>query len=92
MGMEDIHRMNAIKTLLNLIINGTSVVVFVSSGKVYWPYAAAMAVSSSIGGFAAAHTARRMNKSLVRAIIITIGFALAAYYFYRKFGASSAGE
>ena len=85
MGMHDIHRMNAVKVLLNLVINGTSVVVFVASGKVYWPYALAMAISSSIGGYAAAHTARRTNKTVVRMAIVTIGFALAAYYFYREF-------
>jgi hypothetical protein len=83
-GMHDIHRMNAVKVLLNLVINGTSVVVFVASGKVYWPFAAAMAISSSIGGYAAAHTARRTNKTVVRMLIVTIGFALAAYYFYRE--------
>jgi uncharacterized protein len=85
MGMEDIHRMNAVKVLLNLMINGISVMVFVASGKVYWPYAAAMAVSSSIGGYVAAHTAKRANKTVVRSIIVVIGFALAAYYFYREF-------
>jgi hypothetical protein len=86
MGMHDIHRMNAVKVLLNLTINGTSVVVFVASGKVHWPYAAAMAVSSSVGGYVAAHTAKRANKTVVRSIIVVIGFGLAAYYFYRQFG------
>lgn len=86
MGMHDIHRMNAVKVFLNLTINGTSVVVFVAGGKVYWPYAAAMAVSSSIGGYVAAHTAKRANKTVVRSIIVVIGFSLAAYYFYRQFG------
>jgi uncharacterized protein len=84
MGMHDIHHMNAVKVLLNLVINGTSVVVFVASGKVFWPYAVAMAISSAIGGYAAAHTARRTNKTVVRILIVTIGFALAAYYFYRE--------
>lgn len=85
LGMHDIHHMNAVKVLLNLVINGTSVVVFVASGKVYWPYAAAMAVSSTIGGYAAAHTARRANKTVVRMLVVAIGFALAAYYLYRQF-------
>ncbi len=84
MGMEDIHRMNAVKVLLNLSINGTSVVVFAFSGKVHWPFAGAMAVSSIVGGYVAAHTAKRLNKSLVRGLIVAIGFGLAAYYFYRE--------
>jgi len=85
MGMEDIHRMNAVKTLLNLVINGTSVLVFVSSGRVHWPFAAIMAGSSILGGYVAARTIRSVNKRLVRSLIVTIGFVLAAYYFYREF-------
>ena len=84
MGMTDIHQMNAVKVLLNLAINGTSVAVFVASGQVHWPYAAAMAVSSIVGGYAAAHTARRLDKNVVRGLIVAIGFSLAAYYFYRQ--------
>ncbi len=77
--------MNAVKTLLNLAINGTSVAVFTASGTVYWPFAIAMAVSSIIGGYTAARTIKRVNKSLVRGLIVMIGFGLAAYYFYREF-------
>ena len=57
MGLDDIHRMNAVKTLLASVINGVSAVVFIASGEVYWPFAMAMAVSSSIGGYLAAHGA-----------------------------------
>jgi uncharacterized membrane protein YfcA len=85
MGMEDIHRMNAVKTALNLVINGTSVLVFVASGQVHWRFAAIMAASSIVGGYVAARTVRTFNKRLVRSLIVTIGFSLAAYYFYRQF-------
>jgi uncharacterized membrane protein YfcA len=85
MGMDDIHRMNAVKTFLNLAINGTSVLVFVGSGLVQWRFAAMMAVSSIVGGYLAARTIRRVNKQLVRHLIVAIGFSLAAYYFYREF-------
>jgi uncharacterized protein len=86
-GLDDIHRMNAVKTLLNAIINGTSVVVFVASGQVNWPFAIAMAVAAALGGYAGAHTARRIPRSVVRGMVVAIGFGLAAYYFYRQFGA-----
>ena len=86
MGLTDIHRMNAVKTWLNSVINGTSVLVFVATGNVYWPYALAMAVSASIGGYAGAHVARRVNRTVVRAVVVAIGFGLAGYYFYRQMG------
>lgn len=85
MGLDDIHRMNAVKTLLAGVVNGTSVAVFVSSGVVHWPYALAMAVAGSIGGYLGAHTARKVNRAVVRSLVVTLGFLLAAYYFYRQF-------
>ncbi|HEV3138512.1 MAG TPA: sulfite exporter TauE/SafE family protein [Pirellulales bacterium] len=83
-GLGDIHRMNAVKTLLASAINGISVVVFVASGNVHWPFALAMAASASVGGYLGARTARRFDKGAVRAIVVAIGFGLAAYYFYRQ--------
>ncbi len=85
LGMSDIHGMNAVKSLLGAVINGTSVVVFAASGKVDWPFALAMGVASAVGGYVGAHTARKVNKTLVRRVIVTLGFTLASYYFYREF-------
>ena len=45
MGMGDIHRINAVKTILAAVINGVSIVVFVMDGKVDWRYAPVMAVA-----------------------------------------------
>ncbi len=85
MGMSDIHQMNAIKTLLASLINGTSVVVFVATNKVHWPFALAMAVAASLGGYFAARVARKLNRAVVRGIVVAIGFGLASYYLYRQF-------
>jgi uncharacterized protein len=85
LGLTDIHRMNAVKTLLASVINGTSVLVFVATGKVHWPFALAMAAAASVGGYVGAHSARRVDRKLVRAIVVAIGFGLAGYYFYRQF-------
>ncbi|HTU26244.1 MAG TPA: sulfite exporter TauE/SafE family protein, partial [Pirellulales bacterium] len=83
MGLHDIHEMNALKSVLGTIINGTSVVVFVASGSVDWPFATAMAAASVVGGYAGARVARRMNRQVVRWIVVTIGLTLAGYYFWR---------
>ena len=86
MGLDDIHRMNAVKTLLASVINGVSALVFVATGNVHWPYALAMAASATIGGYAGARVARRIDRRIVRGIVIAIGFGLAGYYFYRQVG------
>jgi uncharacterized membrane protein YfcA len=85
MGLGDIHRVNALKTVLAACINLMSLVVFVSSRNVEWKYALPMAVASIVGGYLGARLSRRMNKKLLRWVIIVIGFALSAYYFWKRY-------
>ena len=84
MGLTDIHLMNAVKTILAMFINGVSVVVFVIENTVDWRYALGMMAAAILGGYFGAFTARRMDRNLVRWIVILIGFGLAAYYFYKQ--------
>ncbi len=84
MGLGDIHRMNALKTLLGSCVNGIAVAVFIVNKKVNWQIAAAMAVAAIAGGYFGARAARKLDRNLVRRIVIGIGFFLAAYYFYRQ--------
>jgi len=88
MGMENIHHMNALKSLLGSLINLTSTAVFIAHGQVRWPLAIAMAISAMAGGFLAARTARRFDSRKVRALVVVIGFGLAGYYFYKQFFAN----
>lgn len=85
MGLSDIHRMNAVKTMLASGINGMSVVVFLWSGQVNWKLAVPMIVAAIVGGFAGASVARRLDKNVVRYTVVTIGLLLSAYYFLKMF-------
>ncbi len=86
MGIPDIHRMNAVKTILAATMNGVTVVIFALEGVVVWKYAAAMAVASIIGGYIGARMARKLPAGRVRLIVIAIGFGVAGYSFYKRFG------
>jgi uncharacterized membrane protein YfcA len=83
MGVGDMHRMNALKTVLNACINGVSVVVFVTDGKVNWTLAVPMAAASILGGYIGAWGALRVKPRAVRWAVVCIGFGLAGYYFWR---------
>lgn len=83
MGVGDMHRMNALKTVLAACINGVSVVVFASDGKVNWNFALPMAVAAILGGYLGARLALRVKPRYVRWAVICIGFGLAGYYFSR---------
>ncbi len=85
MGISDIHRMNSIKTLLASTINSVSVAMFIWYDKVNWSLAIPMIVASITGGFLGAVVARRLNKNIVRYIVIAIGLALSSYYFFRVY-------
>jgi hypothetical protein len=84
MGIGDINRMNAVKTVLTVCINGVSVVVFVWEGDVLFRYALPMAAASILGGYLGAKLALRVHPRQVRVVVIAIGFALAGYFFYQK--------
>jgi len=82
-GLSNMHEMNAIKTVLAGCINGMSVAVFAWQGKVHWPLAGLMMVSSIAGGYLAASYGRRFRPIYIRWLVIVIGFTLSAYYFYK---------
>jgi uncharacterized membrane protein YfcA len=77
MGHTDIHRMNAIKNVLAVCINGVAAVYFIASGLVRWDDALVMGVGAVVGGVGGAGLARRMGRTTVRRLIIGIGFAMA---------------
>jgi uncharacterized membrane protein YfcA len=78
MGHTDIHQMNGVKNLLALCINGIAALYFVVIGQVIWSDAGVMAVGAIAGGIGGAGLARRLGRTVVRRIIVTVGFAMAA--------------
>ena len=85
MGLGDIHQMNALKSILASAINGTAVVMFIANGRVDWRYAVPMIVAGIAGGWAGASVSRRLDKNVVRWVVIAIGFGLSTYYFTRVY-------
>ena len=83
MGMENIHEMNALKTLLTSFINGAAVITFIIYRLVVWPQALLMLAGAIIGGYGGAYYARRLDPRLVRAFVIFVGIAMTIYFFVR---------
>ncbi|MBY4892656.1 hypothetical protein A8B78_10105 [Jannaschia sp. EhC01] len=82
-GMSDIHQMNGLKNGLSFVISLISVGIFAAAGLVIWPYAAAMMVAATLGGYAGAPLARRLPKPAVRALVGLIGFGMSGVFFWR---------
>lgn len=84
MGMENVHEMNALKTILAACIKGIAVVTFVVAGAVFWPQALVMVVGAIIGGYGGAHYARKLDPALIRRLVIVVGFAMTIYFFIQS--------
>jgi uncharacterized membrane protein YfcA len=83
LGLENIHEMNALKTLQTALVNGVAVVTFAIAGVVQWPTALLMAVGAIAGGYGGAALARRVKPAYVRYLVIAISVSLTAYFFLR---------
>jgi uncharacterized membrane protein YfcA len=84
LGMEDIHAMNGMKTLLVSIVNGVALATFIFARVIVWPQALLMLVGALVGGYGGAYIAQKMNPRHVRWLVIVIGFAMSAYFFIRR--------
>ena len=83
MGMENIHEMNAMKTLLTTFINGVAVIIFIIRGIVAWPQAIVMVIGAIIGGYTGAYFARKIDQRLIRGFVILVGVSMTIYFFLR---------
>jgi len=84
-GMEDIHKMNALKNGLSFALSAISVAIFATAGLVEWPHAILMMAAATAGGYAGAPLARALPKHMVRGLIALLGFGMSAIFFWRLF-------
>ena len=78
----DYHRLNGIKNALAIVIAAIAIVVFTAGGAISWPHALVMLPGAGLGGWLGVWIARRVPQSIMRALVIAIGLALAGYYFF----------
>jgi uncharacterized membrane protein YfcA len=83
LGYENIHTMNALKTVLATTINGIAVVAFVWAQVIAWPQAGVMIVGSIIGGYGGAVIAQKVPAWIVRYIVMAVGIGMTVYFFVR---------
>ena len=74
---DELQRLNALKGVLALIVNGVAVGYFILFGPVVWPVTILMAVTSWIGGYLGVHLARRLSGGVLRGIVLMFGVAVA---------------
>jgi uncharacterized membrane protein YfcA len=84
LGYEDIHAINALKVVANLLANGIAFVIFIADGQVVWRFCLAAMVAAAIGGYTSASLARRVPQPVLRGLVVVIGLSMAAWFFVRQ--------
>lgn len=83
-GYQDIHAINALKVVANLLANGVAFLIFVLDGQVVWRYCLAAMIAAAIGGYSSASLARRIPQPVLRALVVLIGLTMAAWFFWNS--------
>jgi uncharacterized membrane protein YfcA len=84
-GVVDIHEMNALKSVLGTVINGTAVVALVIARAIYWPQALVTTTGAVVGGYFGAHYAQKLPQSWIRGFVIAVGAAMTVYFFAKAY-------
>ena len=77
---DDLQRLNALKNVLTAVVNGTAAVVFALTTVVAWDVAFLLAIGSIVGGQTGANIGRRINPTLLRGAIVTLGLLVVLRY------------
>ncbi len=72
-----LQEQNALKNLLQSVVNVISGVFFVAAGRVAWEYAGLVALGSALGAVAGAALARRVDQQVFRIGIVIFGLVVA---------------
>lgn len=72
---DEVGRINALKNVLAVLVNGVAALVFVLLAHVAWVAVALIAISSVGGGQLGAIVARRLPSNALRAVIVVAGLA-----------------
>ena len=85
-GMGNVHRVVALKNVLTGSLRGAAVLVLAAEGAIRWWYGVPMAFGGLLGGYLGGLVSGRVNRTALRAVVVAIGFGVAAYYFWSLYG------
>jgi uncharacterized protein len=75
---DDIQRLNGLKNVLAVVVNGVAAIVFALVAPVHWDVALLIAAGSIAGGQVGAHVGRRLPAPLLRTAIVCVGLVAEA--------------
>lgn len=82
-GIESVHEINALKTVITSVSNSVATLTFILYGAVLWHYCLLMMVAASIGGYVVAHFARKRQPRGIRIFVVVLGTVVSTYFFWK---------
>lgn len=73
---DDLQRLNGLKNVLVMLVNGVAALLFLAIAPVAWEAAALVAVGAIVGGQLGAVVGRRFRPDLLRMVIVLAGTAV----------------
>jgi uncharacterized membrane protein YfcA len=83
-GMTNLRKMNALKSVLAFINNGVPVIPFVFAHALVWDVAVVMCIAATLGGYFGAQLVRRVPPPAMRVAIVIIGALTTIAFFIRS--------
>jgi uncharacterized membrane protein YfcA len=80
-----LHRMNALKTSLAVVVAITALISLADSGLIDWHHGLIMGAGTLVGGYAAAVGTQKISTTYIRAFIIVVGLVTATYLGLRSY-------
>lgn len=81
-GYRNMHTINTLKVVANVLANGTACVIFILNGKIVWAYCIAAMIAAAIGGYSSARFAKRVPQPVLRAVVVVLGLTIAGWFFW----------
>jgi uncharacterized membrane protein YfcA len=81
---DSLHRLNALKGLLSLVVSLASVAYFAVFGPVEWGAAAIMSVAAFAGGNLGVALARRLPPEVLRKVVVAFGVVVALWLLIKQ--------
>ena len=82
-GIDNIHVMNGLKSLISFVIALVAVMIFGLAGAIDWSYAVPMMAVTSLGGYMGARMSKILSQDLIRQLITTIGMFVTIAFIWR---------
>lgn len=85
-GHTDINAMNGLKLLVSTVVSLIAIALFIFDGVIAWYEGTLVLLGTLVGGYVAAHLARRLPQRWVRWFVIFASVAITSYFFYDIYG------